>query len=1349
MQSGRSRDQNLSESSDDNVWSHEVRGRSRNAARRLKHSSSETLDDEVFAVEESNPGRPPPQRQLSIEDRLREIENRLSSIETTSKSKTESIPEAELADLCELIRGTGADLNSEQAQEPAGLTGVPSDHSYDSGHQTTKLKSRPTIATSGDLSRIDLSNSSVINSIDNPNDNQLTDRQHVDDTIDHYSATLPAYSQDCIHRTDYQARSVATVSNGSNGFEFNGLKLDSNSEHDDCTGQQSQPLGSKFKNINDDNNDNIENEGIVNAECEETSRDSKITDQEILNNLNTATSVSSLDPADKCSNSIGDEQLENDSLAAVDSGEVNTSSESDVVDTSSAEHKLEDTHYTDDSLENSESDDSKKINLDDELIGIETDKKSSDNPVEIITALENPVGDNLTTDSELPPEVDSVVENKVIVENSSLDEPAIVTEEANNSEIGPVDDNDKSSGEKPEVIGIDLESVEESFEVSTDKLSIGNEELKSKSTDDTVIIDESAEVENPEFDEQALKQDSDDLEPPIDGVPVDTVLNIVEKHAETIDKSNNEVAGDINLGVKEPIETIDEGALEKNVIENLSIEGAGEKEEGELEEKVLELREDLQNEGENSEQTGGNLGNDENRVDDLLNEFAQRNLDLGVEKEGFALEEEIDANDRVTTNDNSDELNVFQEDPENEDEFFVVHYTENSKDIPVSDKIKGVKSKIVKPILPKLNKVSATRLNKAKKEETEDSPASVEQEEKGSKVKNYTSGKKKKATLSETFRSSGGGTKDLSKKDPVADRKASSLVGKKIPTIKKPTTITKDKDKDKRAKSLNREAANKELNKPRAKSSNRAEKAAPVTKATPQDASNGNLRVGRSRKKETVAKNQQDKSNNIKTKSVKIMDDLSGVETDILRVQANALEDMFRSQAAEPDKEIITDIKLPSDGPSMDSLDLLDAERAPWEDSTASGRNSLAADGASHSESSSLTGEPVTNQNGRKSSSDDGQPQTTDAARQRSSSIPKPTFKSKLPSPTSKLPAPILNRSPLQSRNQSIDEGTEVNGNGGSDPDRRKSLRDSNSPDATKSPPILKSGFGDLGEIRGYGSAAKQWDNVSIMSTATAGYPRETVKSRMRSEKILSKTMRANEPATDEYLTPMQRKEQLIKDLKSEVKEMHKSNEEKMLEIANFTCYMNARIDEITRDKDTTIGHLETSLSETQKNYESMSNAYKDSLTIMSELEKTVNDLKDEMERREENHQEMYLNMYIKGQETAKFERQDEIEKIAKDDPDTVTRDELLEKLKSTELELEHWRSLKRKEMYEEAELPDTEAAATLRFMKDSMFHYLTDSKDLERECHLRAMVNIFKYSTVQMRSVEKALKEKKKKGKT
>lgn len=86
-----------------------------------------------------------------------------------------------------------------------------------------------------------------------------------------------------------------------------------------------------------------------------------------------------------------------------------------------------------------------------------------------------------------------------------------------------------------------------------------------------------------------------------------------------------------------------------------------------------------------------------------------------------------------------------------------------------------------------------------------------------------------------------------------------------------------------------------------------------------------------------------------------------------------------------------------------------------------------------------------------------------------------------------------------------------------------------------------------------------------------------------------------------------------------------------------------------------------------------------------------------------------------------------QIEELAMKSPDKVTNKELLEKLKHTQSELGRWQSLARRESYDGANKPQTEADAMLQFMKDSMFHYLTDRDDCG--VHLRAIIRMLGFT--------------------
>jgi hypothetical protein len=101
--------------------------------------------------------------------------------------------------------------------------------------------------------------------------------------------------------------------------------------------------------------------------------------------------------------------------------------------------------------------------------------------------------------------------------------------------------------------------------------------------------------------------------------------------------------------------------------------------------------------------------------------------------------------------------------------------------------------------------------------------------------------------------------------------------------------------------------------------------------------------------------------------------------------------------------------------------------------------------------------------------------------------------------------------------------------------------------------------------------------------------------------------------------------------------------------------------------------------------------------------------------------------------------------KMAEEHPDSVSPIELLQKLEMTQKELIRWQALKRQESYDDAARPETPAEAKLNFLKDSMYHYLTDRET--EGLHLRAMVGLLGFTEVQIRRIRNASKENKNKG--
>ncbi|XP_062594600.1 uncharacterized protein LOC134256022 [Saccostrea cucullata] len=253
---------------------------------------------------------------------------------------------------------------------------------------------------------------------------------------------------------------------------------------------------------------------------------------------------------------------------------------------------------------------------------------------------------------------------------------------------------------------------------------------------------------------------------------------------------------------------------------------------------------------------------------------------------------------------------------------------------------------------------------------------------------------------------------------------------------------------------------------------------------------------------------------------------------------------------------------------------------------------------------------------------------------------------------------------------------------------------------------------------------------------------RETLTSRLRFEKgHLSHELQDCD--CNNYVTPTQRKEMEMKQLKKEVKQLKKDIAERVEEIDLLKNNIDKEAAELIECKNIKIKEIREELDSMTISQTELKSSYDEALEKISSLEETVKNLKAIIADREQKNAEMYYEMYRKGQESAKFERNFEIERIAamsgKAAP--VTTRELLEKLVDTEAELAKWQSFRRQESYDSAERPETEAAAILRFLKDSFYHYITDQKQSDN--HLRAMIRIFSYTEPQKKRIASAIAER------
>ncbi|XP_041361274.1 uncharacterized protein LOC121377363 [Gigantopelta aegis] len=248
-----------------------------------------------------------------------------------------------------------------------------------------------------------------------------------------------------------------------------------------------------------------------------------------------------------------------------------------------------------------------------------------------------------------------------------------------------------------------------------------------------------------------------------------------------------------------------------------------------------------------------------------------------------------------------------------------------------------------------------------------------------------------------------------------------------------------------------------------------------------------------------------------------------------------------------------------------------------------------------------------------------------------------------------------------------------------------------------------------------------------------SGRPRtakDTITSRMRFDKHHSDHDHLS--TSEEYATPTQRKDQMIKSLKKQIKQIEQvkaasgQEEQSLLEL-----------------KEAEIKQLKEDLATTQAKCEELTNSYEESVKSLNTLEETLAQLRESISQEKSKHELLYLEMYRKGQESARFERDEELEMLATSSKHTkVSVKEVVRKLSRTQSELARWQSLRREEIYAEADKPETEADTILRFLKDSFIHYVTDGKDSDD--HLRAIVRIFHYSDIQKKKIELAQKSRK-----
>ncbi|KAK2153208.1 hypothetical protein LSH36_304g03053 [Paralvinella palmiformis] len=256
--------------------------------------------------------------------------------------------------------------------------------------------------------------------------------------------------------------------------------------------------------------------------------------------------------------------------------------------------------------------------------------------------------------------------------------------------------------------------------------------------------------------------------------------------------------------------------------------------------------------------------------------------------------------------------------------------------------------------------------------------------------------------------------------------------------------------------------------------------------------------------------------------------------------------------------------------------------------------------------------------------------------------------------------------------------------------------------------------------------------------------PRETKMSIRRKQLAHSNSQSADERET--YLTPFQRKEETIRDLRRALKESHDKLRQKDREIRMMISEKDVELSKLLADKDDEIHALTDRVRELEQECARLredQDRLKDERDCMKLKSKELElDLRERLER----EQEMYLLTYQKGKRSADFERQDTLEELASQDPKAVPVPELVAKLEQMQERLAELQTTTRINQYQDGLLlsPRTDNETKLRVIKDALFHYLTSEGQVARTQNLTILLGLAAFTDVQRRKIETTLSKTK-----
>uniref|UniRef100_A0A1B6DGY6 GRIP domain-containing protein n=1 Tax=Clastoptera arizonana TaxID=38151 RepID=A0A1B6DGY6_9HEMI len=135
-------------------------------------------------------------------------------------------------------------------------------------------------------------------------------------------------------------------------------------------------------------------------------------------------------------------------------------------------------------------------------------------------------------------------------------------------------------------------------------------------------------------------------------------------------------------------------------------------------------------------------------------------------------------------------------------------------------------------------------------------------------------------------------------------------------------------------------------------------------------------------------------------------------------------------------------------------------------------------------------------------------------------------------------------------------------------------------------------------------------------------------------------------------------------------------------------------------------------------------------------LEREIERLKLHHEKQEEHHKNVYLEMYKKGQESARFEDNEALDASSQEEKSYSTS-ELLKNLENTKAELENIKAMYKRILETKKSQPEHDPEMTLQFLKSAIYYFLTDKENTQG--HLAAIESILGFTENEKINIDRA----------